>query len=84
MGSVAVEEELDEHQPAEDLLALEGMDSETAYALAGHGVRTVEDLGELAADEVAEFGIDGLDEARSATLILAARAEEIARLEREG
>jgi transcription termination/antitermination protein NusA len=82
--ALAVEEELDEHQPADDLLALEGMDSETAYALAGHGVRTVEDLGELAADEVAEFGIDGLDESRSAKLILAARAEEIARLEREG
>ena len=64
-------------------LALEGMDSETAYALAGHGVRTVEDLGELGADEVAEFGIDRLDEARAATLILAARAEEIARLARE-
>ena len=36
------------------------------------------------ADEVAEFGIEGLDEARAAELILAARAEEIARLEREG
>ena len=82
--ALAVEEELDEHQPADDLLELEGMDSETAYALAGHGVRTVEELGELAADEVAEFGIEGLDEARAATLILAARAEEIARLEREG
>jgi len=82
--ALAVEEELDEHQPADDLLELEGMDSETAFALAGHGVRTVEALGELAADEVAEFGIEGLDEARAAALILAARAEEIARLEREG
>ena len=82
--ALAVEEELEEHQPAEDLLALEGMDTETAYALAANGVRTVEDLGELAADEVAEFGIEGLDDARAATLILAARAEEIARLEREG
>jgi transcription termination factor NusA len=81
--ALAVEEELDEHQPADDLLALEGMDHDTAYALAGHGVRTVDELGELGADEVAEFGIDGLDEARAATLILAARAEEIARLERE-
>ena len=64
--ALAVEEELDEHQPAEDLLALEGMDEET----------------DLAADEVVEFGIEGLDEARAAALILAARAEEIARLER--
>ena len=69
-------------QPAEDLLALEGMDEETAFALASHGVRTSEDLSDLAADEVVEFGIEGLDEARAAALILAARAEEIARLER--
>jgi len=54
------------------------------FALAGHGVRTVDELGELGADEVAEFGIEGLDEERAAALILAARAEEIARLEREG
>ena len=59
-----------------------GMDDETAYALASHGVRTSEDLSDLAADEVVEFGIEGLDEARAAALILAARAEEIARLER--
>ena len=82
--ALAVEEQLDEHQPAEDLLGLEGMDEETAFALAAHGVRTADDLGELGADEVLEFGIEGLDEARAAALILAARAEEIARLEREG
>ena len=81
--ALAVEEELEEHQPSADLLDLEGMDNETAYALAAHGVQTVEALGEFAADEVAEFGIEGLDEARAAALILAARAEEIARLERE-
>jgi N utilization substance protein A len=82
--ALAVEEELDEHQPADDLLSLEGMDDETAFALAGHGIRTADDLGELGADEVVEFGIESMDEARAAALILAARAEEIARLEREG
>jgi N utilization substance protein A len=82
--ALAVEEEVDEHQPSDDLVSLEGMDDETAFALAGHGVRTVDDLGELAADELVEFGIEGLDEERAAALILAARAEEIARLEREG
>ena len=59
------------------------MDDETAYALASHGVRTSEDLSDLGADEVAEFGIEGLDEERAAALILAARADEIARLEQE-
>ncbi len=82
--ALAVEEEVDEHQPSEGLLALDGMDDETAYALAGHGINTVDDLGELAADELVEFEIEGLDTERAAGLILAARAEEIARLEREG
>ena len=82
--ALAVEEELDENAPTESLLALEGMEDETAYALASHGVRTAEDLSDLGADEVAEFGIEGLDEERAAALILAARAEEIARLEQEG
>ena len=80
--ALAEEEEVDENQPAEDLLALEGMDDETAYALAGHGVRTSEDLSDLSTDEIVEFGIEGLDEDRAKALILAARAEEIARLER--
>ncbi len=80
--ALAEEEGLEGDHPADDLLALEGMDEETAFALASHGVRTSEDLSDLAADEVVEFGIEGLDEARAAALILAARAEEIARLER--
>src|SRR3546814_20727014 len=42
------------------------------------------DLSDLGADEVVEFGVEGLDESRAAALILPARAEEIARLEREG
>lgn len=82
--ALAAEEELGENAPTEDLLSLEGMDETTAYALAGHGVRSAEDLSDLGADEVAEFGIEDLDEERAAALILAARAEEIARLEREG
>ena len=80
--ALAVEEELDEQQPAEDLLALEGMDEETAFALASHGVRTAEDLSDLGADEVVDFGIEGMDGVHAVALILAARAEEIARLER--
>ncbi len=81
-AALAEEEGAEDEGPAADLLALEGMDEDTAHALASHGVKTSEDLSDLAADEVVEFGIEGLDEARAATLILAARAEEIARLER--
>ena len=80
--ALAVEEGLEDGQPAQDLLSLKGMDEATADALAGHGVRTSEDLSDLAADEVMDFGIEGLDQERAAALILAARAEEIARLER--
>ncbi len=80
--ALAVEEGAEEGVPAEDLLALPGMDEATAYALAGNGVRTSEDLSDLAADEILEFGIEGMDLERAAALVLAARAEEIARLER--
>ena len=80
--ALAVEEEVDEHQPAEDLLALEGMDDETAFALAGHGIRTVDDLGELAPTRSPSSASRAWTRARAAALILAARAEEIARLER--
>jgi transcription termination/antitermination protein NusA len=80
--ALAVEEEIEEHKPADDLLALPGMDEATAYALAARGIQSREDLAELAADEIAD--IDGVDEERAAALILAARAEEIARLEKAG
>jgi len=79
--ALAVEEELDEHQPAEDLLTLEGMDEATAYVLASRGVRTRDDLADLAVDEITD--IEDMDAERAATLIMAARADMIARLERE-
>lgn len=69
---LAAEEDIEEHKPAEDLLALEGMDEATAFALAERGVRTQEDLAELAADELSD--IEGMTTARAAGLILAARA----------
>jgi len=69
--ALAAEESLEEHQPAEDLLSLEGMDEGTAYALAERGVRTREDLAEAATDEIAD--LDGMGEARAAALIMEAR-----------
>jgi N utilization substance protein A len=70
--ALAVEEELDEHQPAEDLLGLDGMDETTAYALAERGVTTREELAEMATDEIAD--IEGVGPERAAELIMAARA----------
>ncbi|HET6632588.1 MAG TPA: transcription termination factor NusA [Rhodanobacteraceae bacterium] len=79
--ALAVEEVLEENKPSDELLALEGMDEGTAYALAERGVTTVEDLADLAVDEMID--IEGMDEERASALILAARAPEIERLERE-
>ncbi|HEX7341560.1 MAG TPA: transcription termination factor NusA [Rhodanobacteraceae bacterium] len=80
--ALAVEETVDEHQPAEDLLALDGMDEALAYTLAGRGVVTADDLADLAVDDLID--IEGMDEDRAAALIMTARAPMIARLEQGG
>jgi N utilization substance protein A len=56
----------------EDLLSLEGMDHQLAARLADVGVRTRDDLGELAVDELVEA--TGVDEERAKDLIMKARA----------
>ncbi|MGI9310236.1 MAG: transcription termination factor NusA [bacterium] len=59
-------------EPAEDLLAMEGMDEETARALASGGVRSMEDLADCAVDEVLD--IVEMDRERASELIMTARA----------
>jgi transcription termination/antitermination protein NusA len=66
-----VSEEKVEHM-AEDLLALEGMDSQTARELAAKGVNTQEDLADLAVDDLVEMV--EMDAERARQLIMAARA----------
>ncbi len=80
--ALAVEEGVEEHQPSAELLALEGMDETTAYALAAREVSTVDDLADLAVDDLID--IEGMDEERAAALIMAARAPMIERLEKGG
>jgi N utilization substance protein A len=70
--AIASEEIIDEAEPAEDLLSLEGMDKSLAYVLASRGVITREDLAEQAVDELVD--IEELDEVRAGELIMAARA----------
>ena len=70
--AIMKEEKLGDAQPAEDLLAMDGMDSALAFELAGRGVITMEDLAEQAVDELMD--IEGMDEERAGTLIMAARA----------
>lgn len=69
---IAAEEKLEEAKPAEDLLALDGMDERLAFQLAAIGVVTQEDLAEQAVDDLLE--IEGLEQEKAAALIMAARA----------
>ena len=73
---------LDENAPAEDLLALDGMSDSLAFRLAERGVRTQEDLAELAVDELLDVDAELGEEAASA-LIMAARAPWFAEEEAE-
>lgn len=68
--AIAKEEKVEE--AAEDLLTMEGMDDETAHLLASKGVPTMDDLAELAVDELVE--LTSMDAERAKTLIMTARA----------
>jgi N utilization substance protein A len=69
--AIVQEEKIDEAEPAEDLLELEGMDKGLAYLLASKGVVTREDLAELATDDLLE--INEMDAEQAAALIMKAR-----------
>ncbi len=70
--AIVQEEKIDETEPAEDLLSLEGMDKGVAYILASKGIITREDLAELATDDLLE--INEMDREEAAALIMKARA----------
>lgn len=69
--ALAVEEELGDQRPAEDLLALDGMSDTLAIELARRGVLTRDDLADMAVDEIQD--VEGLDAESAATLIMEAR-----------
>jgi N utilization substance protein A len=68
--AIAREESLEKVE--KELLELDSMDVELATRLAGNGIRTRDDLGELAVDELVE--LTGVSEDRAKTLIMGARA----------
>ena len=70
--AIVQEEKIDEVEPAEDLLSLDGMDKGLAYTLASNGVVTREDLAELATDDLLE--INEMEQEAAADLIMKARA----------
>jgi N utilization substance protein A len=71
--AIVQEEKIDEVEPAEDLLSLEGMTKALAFLLASKGIVVREDLAELATDDVLEIDED-IDAEDAAALIMKARA----------
>ena len=69
---IASEEGVSSGSPAEDLLLLEGMDTELAYVLAAKGVTTRENLADLSVDDFTE--LMEIDPERAGKLIMTARA----------
>jgi N utilization substance protein A len=69
--AIASEEKLEEAEPAEDLLSMEGMDKHLALVLASQGICTMEDLAEQAIDDIID--IEGMTEEKAAELIMTAR-----------
>ena len=70
--ALAAEEQLDNAEPAKDLLEMEGMDAHLAFVLASRGSITMEDLAEQAVDEISD--IEDLSDEKAAELIMTARA----------
>ncbi|WP_371378597.1 transcription termination factor NusA [Thalassotalea aquiviva] len=69
--ALASEESLEDAEPADDLLNLEGLDKHLAYVLASRGVITLEDLADQGIDDISD--IEELDEEKAGELIMAAR-----------
>lgn len=71
--AIQEEERVGEHEPQEDLLAVEGIDKHLAYQLASKGVCTQDDLAEQSVDDLLE--LEGMTEEKAGKLIMAARAK---------
>jgi len=69
--ALAQEESISGAKPADDLLALEGLEGHLAFVLASKGIITLEDLAEQAVDDLLE--IEELNEVKAGELIMAAR-----------
>ena len=70
--AIAQEEKLKLAEPEQDLLEMDGMDRDTAFLLASHGVKNMESLAERDLDELME--IPGIEKERAKELIMTARA----------
>ena len=75
--AIAKAEQRAHAQPADDLLAVEGVDEDTAYQLAEVGIGDCTALADLATDELIEL-LPDFGEERASALIMAARAKAYA------
>jgi N utilization substance protein A len=71
-AAIASEEQLGEHEPAEDLLTMDGMDRHLAFILASREIVTMEDLAEQGVEDLLD--IEDMTEERAGELIMTARA----------
>jgi len=71
--AISTEEDLDKHGPEEDLLSLESVNDELAYALARSGIYNKEKLADQSVDEIIE--IEGMDEELAGIIIMEARED---------
>lgn len=69
--AIASEEQLESAEPTQELLDMDGMSRDLALTLASKGVTTLDDLAELAVDELVEMG--EMNEEQAAALIMKAR-----------
>jgi len=69
--AITSEEHFGEVTTTQELLDMEGMDEKLAAELAKRGVGTMDDLAELAVDDLTD--IEGVDEEKAAKLIMTAR-----------
>jgi N utilization substance protein A len=69
--AIASEEQLESAEPTQELLDMDGMTKDLALSLASKSVTTLDDLAELAVDELVEMG--DLNEEQAAALIMKAR-----------
>lgn len=68
---IAKEEQLEDNKPSQDLLDLALVDDKLAYRLADKGIRTRDDLADLATDEL--MALIDMDESTASELIMQAR-----------
>ena len=71
--AISTEEDLDKHGPEEDLLSLESVTEELAYALARSGIYNKDKLADQSVDEIIE--VEGIDEELAGIIIMEARAD---------